>query len=510
MSSSLRLREMARRATEICDAICQHFIRDSSANSCESEHMDVSSETLSALGEAVTASGLDLSIRFHDDNDLSPDSITFLNAAVTSVRNDPYGDGDQTPCGATHPLYTDSDCATALITNFSEEVICSKGDTFLLHRAAFRFDIDVVTEVLHKARRAVEGGDSDAIAKILDRRISAFRDTLLHSVCYAALSFNCLYEKNSENAYAIVDALCKAGARVDARNIFGCTPLYILAIAKNTAFRLNAVRLARLLVSHGANPDVMDRRGDGLLVSSITSKNHDLFRELLRLGADVSLADRNGYIPRDLASRSPELMAIITEVQREKMLLMMKCDNCGKTGASKTCSACDKTYYCDKVCQKARWKVHKPECRKSSGNVKFLDIDVETMTSEGPVPSFSEGSYIFMNKLTEIVSNRKMIPTQYDSYFTVKVNGPYIIGGTMGSVKMYIKNSDHLFVSPAGAGQTAYRTLLRLIEERGMGLQKVYLKAKWLREAGEAGSSQARHVLRLDISTVMPPPNPIW
>lgn len=76
------------------------------------------------------------------------------------------------------------------------------------------------------------------------------------------------------------DAFCKAGAREDARDISGYTPLSTAAGFQTTS---ESLRL-RLLVADGEDPSVRTRFGEGLLVLPIMSGNRDTFRELLRVG----------------------------------------------------------------------------------------------------------------------------------------------------------------------------------------------------------------------------------
>jgi hypothetical protein len=48
---------------------------------------------------------------------------------------------------------------------------------------------------------------------------------------------------------------------------------------------------------------------------------------------------------------------------------VLECSGCGRTdyeGHLRACSACKKAAYCSQACQKAHWKVHKPECKKAS------------------------------------------------------------------------------------------------------------------------------------------------
>lgn len=439
------------------------------------------------------------------DEPLSFASLAAVEEAVNAAANDPYGDGDQSllPNPSEHPL------RAAWSSGLDVQLaVLSEEEAFLMHRSAFMLDIEDVTDLIREAKRAVENGDPDAMNKVLERRVSLLRVTPLHYVCHSARFRMKITQKNSDDAYAVVDALCKAGARVDARDIAGYTPLSTAAGFHSTPCSL---RLARLLVSHGADPNVTTRFGEGLLVPPIICGNIDSFRELLRLGADASLADQTGLTPRTMAACSPQLLGIMTEVQREKTLQVMICNNCGKTGASKYCSACHKVYYCDKTCQKAGWKAsHKKECGKDSPDAEFLDIDVETMTSEEAFPGLGVPSVMYMNNITGAVSNKTMSPKKYNTYFTVKVSDAIPTANIVPCVKLNIKNSDFLLVSPTGAGHTAHERLRSAVKERGLGLSKIYLNAKWLGGGENGTTTPARRVLRLDLSNVIPAPKQAW
>lgn len=346
------------------------------------------------------------------------------------------------------------------------------------------------------------------MTNLLERRISLLRLTPLHYACHKARSLQNDTEAASNAAYAVVDALCKAGARVDARDIAGYTPLSTAAGFQTTAASL---RLVRLLVAHGADPNVRTRFGEGLLVPPIMSGNTNAFRELLRVGADVTLPDRTGLTPRRMTAYSPELMRVMTEVQRERTLEVMECDQCGKKGASKFCSACHKVYYCSKECQRRAWKGgHKEECGKDGPNADYVDIDVKTMTSKEPVPGLGTPVIEYTNNITGMSSKKKMKPKEFDVPFTVKMSEPIVINGSVGCVKINVKNSDYLLISPKGAGRGAHSTLRRIIREKGLGLGKVYLSAKWQTAAAGAESSPPRHTIRVDISKVLPPPKSVW
>ena len=38
------------------------------------------------------------------------------------------------------------------------------------------------------------------------------------------------------------------------------------------------------------------------------------------------------------------------------------CKNCENPGVTLRCSVCKNTFYCDKICQKRDWKIHKQIC----------------------------------------------------------------------------------------------------------------------------------------------------
>ena len=43
---------------------------------------------------------------------------------------------------------------------------------------------------------------------------------------------------------------------------------------------------------------------------------------------------------------------------------MHRCGHCGKSAALKLrCGRCRAVYFCDRDCQRAGWKRHKPQCR---------------------------------------------------------------------------------------------------------------------------------------------------
>jgi hypothetical protein len=55
---------------------------------------------------------------------------------------------------------------------------------------------------------------------------------------------------------------------------------------------------------------------------------------------------------------------------------IMKCAACGEEGAEMRCGGCHSENYCSGVCQRARWSVHKKECKQIQARMKQLEKGV--------------------------------------------------------------------------------------------------------------------------------------
>ena len=70
----------------------------------------------------------------------------------------------------------------------------------------------------------------------------------------------------------------------------------------------------------------------------------------------------------------------------------MLCDGCGAVGATQKCANCHKTWYCNKECQKAHWKlVHRKICGKSDvDKALVVVVDSNKRLAERPWRSLDE------------------------------------------------------------------------------------------------------------------------
>jgi hypothetical protein len=104
----------------------------------------------------------------------------------------------------------------------------------------------------------------------------------------------------------MVDALLKAGAKVDEPNGIGVTPLMLAA-------RNGYGDLARALLAAGASADAVDERGRTLLFHSVRGGNVVLVEAVLAASAKVDAADENRRTPLMLAAEDGrvELVALL-------------------------------------------------------------------------------------------------------------------------------------------------------------------------------------------------------
>ena len=92
----------------------------------------------------------------------------------------------------------------------------------------------------------------------------------------------------------------------------------------------------------------MPAPGVGVMVSRVCGKSE--CAGAIRGGTMNSMQDMRAIFGSMYGQHGPELK-------------MMRCDSCGDWGKMKSCQRCRKVAYCDKECQRAGWKTHKPVCR---------------------------------------------------------------------------------------------------------------------------------------------------
>lgn len=110
------------------------------------------------------------------------------------------------------------------------------------------------------------------------------------------------------NDIKLADVLLKHGARVDAVSRATATPLL-------RAAEYDHLDMLRLLLSHGAAPDTRNDIGRTALHFSVLRSNSEAVSELLRRGALVEVRDNAGVAPLDIAAynRYPHVARLLVD-----------------------------------------------------------------------------------------------------------------------------------------------------------------------------------------------------
>ena len=114
-------------------------------------------------------------------------------------------------------------------------------------------------------------------------------------------------------AAATVTALVKAGAKADARDTFGRTPLHLAAQGGSPA-------VVRALAKAAAEANARDTRGEWtpLHLAAWFGKSPAVVRALIQAGADARLKDKSGRTPLDYARRNEALQGSASLFKRRK------------------------------------------------------------------------------------------------------------------------------------------------------------------------------------------------
>ena len=96
------------------------------------------------------------------------------------------------------------------------------------------------------------------------------------------------------------------GADVDARNRYGCTPLFY-------AVNMQRREVVELLLSKNAGVDISDNTGWTLVHEAAEKEDAEILRLLIAHGANVNVKDKNGETPLNISSQrdAPDITEIL-------------------------------------------------------------------------------------------------------------------------------------------------------------------------------------------------------
>lgn len=114
--------------------------------------------------------------------------------------------------------------------------------------------------------------------------------------------------------------------------------------------------ILRLLLKHGAKPDIADEEGNTPLHFAAQRGTEELAKFLLTLGANPYVRNLQGFVPYEICTND--------EVRAHFCV----CPCCKKPGVI-LCQTCQVVKYCDVECQKKDFLNHKKNCKALQNRV---------------------------------------------------------------------------------------------------------------------------------------------
>ncbi len=105
-----------------------------------------------------------------------------------------------------------------------------------------------------------------------------------------------------------VRKLLERGAKIDARDSMGYTPLYYAILSRD-------LPTLQVMIEKGIDPNAQDDEGRTPLITAISAINMEGIQELLRAGADPSIKAKSGMSARDYANQSPIMKGVFDNIK---------------------------------------------------------------------------------------------------------------------------------------------------------------------------------------------------
>ena len=215
----------------------------------------------------------------------------------------------------------------------------------------------------------LENKSGSEIQRLLSRRETLLNITALHEVVIGARDIR---DPNSEvlksNGHMkILLKLISLGADVNVHDVAGYTPLHhCLTLVGNET----TLKMAEKIVRAGAKVDARNRFGATPLIDATLANRYEFIEFLLQHGADQTLTENDGISAKHLCANNPrkqQLMAKYRNInirrEREEKGLNPKCQKCSLDEGLKKCTGCYHVWYCGAKCQRGDWDSHKNECK---------------------------------------------------------------------------------------------------------------------------------------------------
>lgn len=391
----------------------------------------------------------------------------------------PYGDGEQSPLKGDAATILRNQWASGMDYNVMEPRFTHLSNWM---RNLFKGDYAAMMKEIDKT-------DKKDLTNLLERRESLLNVSAIFHVIIGARSlcgdhvefaqFRKAIKKKNMNHLGCFLKLINLGARIDAKDIAGYTPLHHTL----TKFANDVTRkMCNILLKRKVSPNIQNRFGATPLFEPTMCGHIDSIKILVEYGADSSLCDNDETNCDKLARAYPNIQRLFARSNQVRCKIMRKeakkkaggsfrkCSLCEESKGTMRCSACFIVWYCSRNCQRSHWAEHKVKCKKTKA--LYIPVKLEKTNKSGYA----------LNWMTDDTFSTENVNIPSKTQFVVKVQVPLNESGIAADLMVY--NKDRSCIGRLKATEPAYNKLVGNIKKHGISGVKGFFYATWDQKAG--------------------------